>query len=490
MNHTFINEEDAVFTPLPPFFRAADRLRLEGYINALIHEGMSLSILSTHDAILDHYLNLLLARLRQAAPELALEVYFPASSEALLARFNEALSDCSIQEAMSGQVVSSAPKIWIVHDASSLPDHEIQLLARLVQNFPGANIRVILLMTVASKKQNLLKSFGRRILCWDVEPPTSEQADLMMQQATLDGKESAVRSLLKKIHMSNLKHVEKAPPPPLPPLDQDKSEDNEDEDFSKLVIKNRPKRLRIFFVSSFILFFSVLSVALFQSNSIKSFISVDYLKDLLAGKIVSSKNTASLFPVADALQVPLPVASSSEPVAAVAPKSVESLVTIPPAKPESIIQEVELKNEKIEVYQAPTPLVKQDKSALPLKEITSAEIPIPDLQIGQAWVKKMPRGTFLVQHVALPTIQDALIWIQKHQNLKNSRVVATYLPNQKSTQYSIVSGPFPSLIEATTFAESPGIPRDPMIRSARFMKEQFSPEQADADAKKRKENKR
>jgi hypothetical protein len=144
MNHTFINEEDAVFAPLPPFFRAADRLRLEGYINALIHEGMSLSILSTHDAILDHYLNLLLARLRQAAPELALEVYFPASSEALLARFNEALSDCSIQEAMSGQVVSSAPKIWIVHDASSLPDHEIQLLARLVQNFPGANIRVIL----------------------------------------------------------------------------------------------------------------------------------------------------------------------------------------------------------------------------------------------------------------------------------------------------------------------------------------------------------
>jgi septal ring-binding cell division protein DamX len=238
------------------------------------------------------------------------------------------------------------------------------------------------------------------------------------------------------------------------------------------------------------LFFSVLSVALFQSNSIKSFISVDYLKDLLAGKIVSSKNTASLFPVADALQVPLPVASSSEPVAAVAPKSVESLVTIPPAKPESIIQEVELKNEKIEVYQAPTSLVKQDKSALPLKEITSAEIPIPDLQIGQAWVKKMPRGTFLVQHVALPTIQDALIWIQKHPNLKNSRVVATYLPNQKSTQYSIVSGPFPSLIEATTFAESPGIPRDPMIRSARFMKEQFSPEQADADAKKRKENKR
>ena len=489
MKQTSTNEEDAIFAPLPPFFRAADRLRLEGYINALINERMSLSILSTHEAILDHYLNLLLARLRQAAPELALEVYFPASSEALLARFNEALSKSSIQEAMAGKVGTAPPKIWIVHDASSLPDHEIQLLARLVQNFPGANIRVILLMTVASKKQNLLNSFGRRILCWDVEPPTPEQAELMMQQATVDGKESAVRSLLKKIHMPKSITIDNVLAPTPASVIREQPELIEDEDLEKHSKVNRPKRLRIFYITVFIFFSSLLSVAAFQSSSLEFYISADYLKNLLAGKIVIN-NMKNIIPVPNLVQplTPKPPASASS-MAMTAQPDAPAIVASPVIK-EPTLPLAEVQREKSDAVQSAAPDLKLEKTMVPVPEPIAAEIPTPDLQIGQAWVKKMPRGTFLVQHVALPTIQDALLWIQKHPNLKNSRVVATYLPNQKATQYSIVSGPFPSLIDATTFAESPGIPKDPMIRSARFMKEQFSPEQADADAKKRKESKR
>lgn len=488
MNQTFTNEEDAIFAPLPPFFRTADRLRLEGYISALINEKMSLSILSTHEAILDHYLNLLLARLRQAAPELALEVYFPASSEALLARFNEALSNSSIQEAMTGKVVTASPKIWIVHDASSLPDHEIQLLARLVQNFPGANIRVILLMTVASKKQNLLNSFGRRILCWDIEPPTTEQADLMMQQATIDGKESAVRSLLKKIYVPKSNSFEKVPSPA--PISDIREQPELIDELVQPLELNSQKRLRLFSVATFILCLSLLSVASFQSSALESYISADYLRDLLAGKIEIDKKIKEIIPVSVVVPPATPKLAASEPLSEMTPVLDAPAIVAPPVNIEPALQVAEVKREKIEPVQLASQDLKLEKSVVPVKESISAEIPTPDLQIGQAWVKKMPRGTFLVQHVALPTIQDALLWIQKHPNLKNSRVVATYLPNQKATQYSIVSGPFPSLIDATTFAESAGIPKDPMIRSARFMKEQFSPEQADADAKKRKESKR
>ena len=490
MNQTFTNEEDAIFAPLPPFFRAADRLRLEGYINALINERMSLSILSTHEAILDHYLNLLLARLRQAAPELALEVYFPASSEALLARFNEALSNSSIQEAMAGKVGTASPKIWIVHDASSLPDHEIQLLARLVQNFPGANIRVILLMTVASKKQNLLNSFGRRILCWDVEPPTPEQAEIMMQQATIDGKESAVRILLKKLHVPKSSTIEKLLPPTPASVTREQSELIEEESPEQPLKINRPKRLRLFFITAFILCFSLISVAAFHSSSLEKYISVDYLKDLLAGKIVNNKNIKSGIPVSTVEQPSAPKLPAGASSAAITTVVVAPVIVAAPLIKEPTLPVADAPREKTDSVHSAAPDLKLEKTVIPTQEPIASEIPTPDLQIGQAWVKKMPRGTFLVQHVALPTIQDALFWIQKHPNLKNSRVVATYLPNQKATQYSIVSGPFPSLFDATTFAESAGIPKDPMIRSARFMKEQFSPEQADADAKKRKENKR
>ena len=83
--------DDAIAGVQPLFFRVADRMRLEGYVAALIDDNMSLSLVSSHDAILDHYGKLLVARLREAAPQIALEVYFPASAEALISRFNEVL---------------------------------------------------------------------------------------------------------------------------------------------------------------------------------------------------------------------------------------------------------------------------------------------------------------------------------------------------------------------------------------------------------------
>ena len=201
MNMPLNTTEEDVLGFFPLFFRAIDCLRLEGYVVALTQSGMSLSLVSNHEAILDHYSAILLARLRQSAPDVAVEVYFPASSEALLGRFNEILINSSIRDAMDGKVSLAAPRIWMVHDASALPDHEIQLLARLVQHFPAANIRVVLLMTSANQKPNLLSSFGRRILCWDIEPPTPEQADNMLVEARVKGREVAVRSLLKKLSL-------------------------------------------------------------------------------------------------------------------------------------------------------------------------------------------------------------------------------------------------------------------------------------------------
>ncbi|MCX7234200.1 MAG: hypothetical protein NTY26_12330, partial [Burkholderiales bacterium] len=181
------------------FFRVSDRLRLEGYVAGLIQSGMSLSMVSAQDAILDHYGKLLVARLREAAPEIELEVCFPASADALISRFNEVLQTYSIQDAMGNKVQNAPPKIWIVHDAAALPDHEIQLLARLVQNFPGANIRVVMLLTAASGKHELLNAFGRRFLHWDIEPPTLAQKNALLEQARAQGRETLVNGLLKQL---------------------------------------------------------------------------------------------------------------------------------------------------------------------------------------------------------------------------------------------------------------------------------------------------
>ena len=53
------------------FFRAADRMRVEGCVNAVANEGLSLALSCVHEALLDHYVQQLLLRLRSAAPSFA-----------------------------------------------------------------------------------------------------------------------------------------------------------------------------------------------------------------------------------------------------------------------------------------------------------------------------------------------------------------------------------------------------------------------------------
>jgi hypothetical protein len=169
-------------------FRSADRMRIAGCANAVAREGLSLALFCEHEALLDHYLNLMLAQLRQQAPEHSIEVYFPANTDSLLARFNEVLAQQSVQQATRASMAAESAQIWIVHDAHTLPEAEVQLLARLIQNFPGANIRAILLMSGAKRQNITLTSFGRKLLRWDIEAPNSEQVEAALALASSEGR--------------------------------------------------------------------------------------------------------------------------------------------------------------------------------------------------------------------------------------------------------------------------------------------------------------
>ena len=187
-------------TPLNDFvFRSADRMRIDGCTNAIAREGLSLALQCEHEVLIDHYLTLLLARLRQQAPEHSIEVYFPTNADALLARFNDALARQSLAQATQTPEASSQAQIWVVHDAQALPETEIQLLARLIQNFPGANIRAILLMTGTRGSHHSLASFGRKILRWEIEAPNAEQSQAALELARTEGRITPVQQLLRRI---------------------------------------------------------------------------------------------------------------------------------------------------------------------------------------------------------------------------------------------------------------------------------------------------
>ena len=494
--------DDSIAGVQPLFFRVADRMRLEGYVSALVQDNMSLSLVSGHDAILDHYGKLLVARLREAAPHIGLEVCFPASAEALITRFNEVLQDYSIEDAMGAKFHNAPPKIWIVHDAGALPDNEIQLLARLVQHFPGANIRVVMLFNASSQKQKLLAAFGRRILNWEIEPPTSEQSEILMEQARAQGREGVVGALLRKItpqereapHRMSMPEMVAEPPVSMPPRDAVQPSAEPDVPSPS---QDAPKRKVWLWVALAAVLLSLcgFGVAVLYGVIPTGDNAVQQLRELLKGQ--KSASQAAAVPAASPAASAVPVAAASPVSAASAPYAVATTpaavsTPIPVKQLEEVETFVAPSNVRSKTPAAEAPVVKETKKIEEPKEAVKApdDASAAQNQAGQAWVRQMPAGTFLVQHTIVPSYAEANAYMQAHPNLKRARIVANYLPNQSALQYSVVSGPFGSLGDASAYADSAGVPKDPQIRSARFMKEQFSPDSVISSGPKRGENKR
>jgi len=183
------------------YFRATDRLRLEGCVAAMLTEGMSLVVSSQHDAVLDHYGKLMVDRLRQSSPNTQVEIYFPANAEVVLARFNSMVAEQSFEEAMKASAGQPPARIWLVHDAGALPDSELQLLARLVQSFPGARVRLLFLVGSRGHVRPLFDNFGRGVLRWDIDVPSMDLATTLLEKAKAEGHGPEVQALLAKISL-------------------------------------------------------------------------------------------------------------------------------------------------------------------------------------------------------------------------------------------------------------------------------------------------
>ena len=493
------------------FFRVSDRLRLEGYVAGLIQSGMSLSMVSAQDAILDHYGKLLVARLREAAPEIELEVCFPASADALISRFNEVLQTYSIQDAMGNKVQNAPPKIWIVHDAAALPDHEIQLLARLVQNFPGANIRVVMLLTAASGKHELLNAFGRRFLHWDIEPPTLAQKNALLEQARAQGRETLVNGLLKQLV------IDETPPPPEVQPEPEPIE----MDIEELERKQPPEPAPAarpwwpwLLTGTFLLGLSGLALGqLYGGFSIQNLLP-DPIKSLwdrqaapaptaaasaaaalaaaseaqAAAQAASAALTAAAAAASAASAGPAAASpaetSASAPSLAVTPAAAPSPTPAPSAPTPSAPTPSAPATAPASATAAEAPAIKAAPPKPQPSPQKAEEIIISPGQarVGHAWVKAMPSASFLVIYATEPSYAEASSWMKSRPEIKNLHVVANYASKDADLKFSIASGPFGSRLEAMRFARGVDMPKGAWALPLKSMTERLSRESADASS--------
>ena len=497
----------------PVYFRHADRLRLEGCVAGLLRDGRSLALSSNREAALDHYSRLLFARLRESSPTSQLEVYFPADTAAMLTRFNEVLASQSVEQAMKLSGQESATRIMIVHDAGALADHEVQLLARLVQNFPGANIRIVLLLGTSARSRKIFESFDRRMLRWDIEAPTPEQAQAMLAQGREDGCEGAVKALLEKMQAPEPGEAVQADPAGIDPLGfdagvsrapavtevftfsggADAKKKNKPAQDKVRTQRGRGDYLRWLMAISFLAALSVGTTAwlhpdVFTLDRLQ--LAQHWARSTLLGATPAAAVVATPVPATPAELAPAAVpapdaapdampAASTAPAGATSPvPAVPAPVAAPVASAESSAQPAAPVAPKL----ADTPATaKAAKSApaIPVKvPVTAEAIEAPaEALAAQAWLKSMPAGTNVVQHAAMPTYDAALQWQKSQAALSAARIVAVYRPNQKMAYFVVVSGPFATREQAFDFTRSRGVPADTWVRTASSLREQFTPEQ-------------
>jgi len=426
------------------FFRTADRMRIDGCVNALAHEGLSLALSCVHDALLDHYAQILLQRLRSASPEMAVEVYFPANTESLISRFNAALANQSVREATRSKNEVSCGQLWLVHDAQQLPDQELQLLARLIQNFPGANIRAVLLMNGPAPSQEALSAFGRKLLRWDIEGPSDEQVQAALELASHEGHSEAMTLLLRrmgKLRPPSPTRSAMAPvveaetpsaPPPLPvPVES----------------VQRPRLLQL-------PQWRWPDWQLPKSLFLKPGPRPDQLLEQLRrrGPLLGAGVGALALSVLLMMWIqPASFGLKGKGRAVVAEKSAGD--TAPGA--------LAAQTPVTSVTAAPPPAVPDD-------------IPDPAAE-GQAWVRTLPLPGYLIQYGSASTYNKALQLTQAYPALRDARIVAAFRPGESLAHFVVVSEPFESSTRAQDRIARKDLPGNSWVRSIQSLQSSLAP---------------
>ena len=111
----------------------------------------------------------------------------PADTEGLLERFNAILNSLSFEVATRPNPKGMPDKIWLIQDAKALGEKDIQILLKLIENFPGAGICAVLMFD--SSETEVLSVFENnpKINTWYLSLPTSEQKLNAIQQARQNG---------------------------------------------------------------------------------------------------------------------------------------------------------------------------------------------------------------------------------------------------------------------------------------------------------------
>jgi hypothetical protein len=181
------------------FFRVTDRLQMESCITALSQDSKSVVIFSHSSELLDYYGAAFVRRVKQKLTQSQVEIFMPRDTEAMLDRFNQLLNTLSLDVATASRAGTAPDKVWVVYDANALGAHELQLLTRLVQQFPGSGVSIVLMFSSEATQNDDVTRPNKQFVSWGLDLPTAEQKLSAIQQARKNGQEDLAVQFFAKL---------------------------------------------------------------------------------------------------------------------------------------------------------------------------------------------------------------------------------------------------------------------------------------------------
>ena len=151
------------------FFQSpSDKLRLEMMLKSLSAGDLNLAILGEDEVALAHYARKIYEHLK-TDPNAQVDLCLSADAEKLVQRFNQILSELTLDEALDKSAKAPQKRFLIFPDTQFIQDFELQLLARLINGLPASNLFVVLIFNKREPYEKKLQSFGKNLVQWILE---------------------------------------------------------------------------------------------------------------------------------------------------------------------------------------------------------------------------------------------------------------------------------------------------------------------------------
>jgi hypothetical protein len=408
------------------FFRVSDRLQMDSCLTAVSKEGKSLVLVSPSGELLDHFGAAFIRRLKQSLDNTPVEVFMPPDSEVMLERFNKLLSALSLDVATKARTQLPPESVWVVHDANALGSYEIELLTRLVHQFPGAGIATILMFTSDANPATSICNQGKQFVSWVLEMPTPEQKLSTIQQARKNGNEEAAVQFFNRLSKDVAKQVGKEKSATKP----SQSTGNQAPASAKSTAKKPASNRKLWpwvLVISGLLAISVGVAAMLHPEMAKQFVAdLDRLFDSKTYEPKTKAKAKLETPVETKSEIKSEITGGPTVVQGELPAPVAiapAAVTAPPAPAAA----------------EPAPAPKELPPPKPEKVIT--ELPETAVQ-GRLWLKGLPEDSYVLQHGTFATVKQAKAAMNGKDWLANARVIPVFSDGKDEAEFALVTGPF------------------------------------------------